>query len=92
MDQASSPSRTRHRCGAHEIELIKENTTEQVGDYVVTPLINSKDLIHFDASVSIRRGAYDRVFRFIPQFSSQILAAQYALAEGRSMVLCKQLN
>lgn len=59
---------------------------------MVTPLIHSQDLVHFDASVSIRRGAYDRVFRFIPQFPSQILAAQYALAEGRSMVLCKQLN
>lgn len=59
---------------------------------MVTPLIKSTDLVHFDASVSIRRGGYDRIFRFIPQFSSQILATQYALAEGRSMVLCKQLS
>jgi hypothetical protein len=33
--------------------------------------------------VSIRNGSHDRVFRFIPQFSTREGAVQYALSEGQ---------
>lgn len=65
---------------------------EQVGCYLVTPLIQAVGLDRFAAAVSIRRGVYDRVFRFIPQFPDAALAASYALAEGRSLLLRKQLS
>lgn len=65
---------------------------EQVGSYVVTPLIQAVGLDRFAAAVSIRRGKYDRVFSFIPQFADEALAASYALAQGRSMLLSKQLS
>jgi hypothetical protein len=35
---------------------------------------------------------YDRIFRFIPAFACHAQAAQYALAQGRSMVLQNQLS
>jgi hypothetical protein len=37
----------------------------------------------FAASVSIRRGGYDRIFRFKPDFSCDGSARLYALAQGR---------
>lgn len=67
-------------------------TAERVGNYVVTPLTKSTDSGLFAAAVSIRRGMHDRIFRFIPHFASDARATQYALAEGRSMVLRNQLS
>ncbi|AIJ47263.1 hypothetical protein O987_15720 [Comamonas testosteroni TK102] len=72
--------------------MLHKNITEQIGRYVVTPLTQSNTSGQFLAAVSIRRGAYDRVIRFIPQFSSELLASNYALAEGRSMVMSQRLN
>lgn len=65
---------------------------ERVGDYVVTPLPSLPEQGSFAAAVSIRRGVYDRIFRFIPRFASAAQATQYALAEGRSLVLRQQLG
>ena len=72
--------------------MSKTPNTECVGNYVVTPLIKIIGPDLFAASVSIRRGVYDRIFRFIPNFASSAAATQYALAEGRSMVLHNQMG
>jgi hypothetical protein len=69
----------------------EETNTERVGRYVVTPFAQSTEA-GFCASVSIRRGCYDRVFRFIPRFACDRQALQYALTQGRSMVLQGQLG
>jgi hypothetical protein len=45
----------------------------------------------YAASVSIRRGMHDRVFRLIRCFDSAPRAARYALAQGRHLVLSRQL-
>lgn len=66
--------------------------TERVGNYVVTPLTQTTKTGKVSAAVSIRRGAYDRIFRFISQFDSVAAAALYAMQEGKSMVLGNQLN
>ncbi|RYF52623.1 MAG: hypothetical protein EOO27_28150 [Comamonadaceae bacterium] len=62
-----------------------------VGKYLVTPLARITPSGDFAASVSIRRGMHDRIFRFIPRFDSQGLAMQYALTQGQTMVLQNQL-
>lgn len=72
--------------------MLQKNTTEQIGRYVVTPLPQPSTSGQFLAAVSIRRGAYDRVIRFVPQFSNESLASDYALTEGRNMVLNRSLN
>lgn len=60
----------------------------RVGKYLVTPLARPTDNGHFAAVVSIRSGrgstTHDRVFRFIPRFTTREGALQYALAEGQS--------
>jgi len=48
--------------------------TERVGHYVVTPLTHTTASGKVSAAVSIRRGVYDRVFRFIDQFDSRASA------------------
>ncbi|MFT3815349.1 MAG: hypothetical protein QM740_18570 [Acidovorax sp.] len=70
----------------------QKQNAERVGNYVVTPLTKSAEHGLFAASVSIRRGMYDRIFQFIPSFACDMQAAQYALAEGRNMVLRNQLG
>ncbi len=64
-------------------------TTEKafsVGKYLVSPLTRSNDSGQYTASVSIRNGSHDRVFRFIPEFSTKEAAVRYAVAEGRRWV------
>lgn len=58
----------------------------QVGKFLVTPMTRQTECGQFAASVSIRRGMHDRVFRLIPRFNSAALAARYALAQGRHFV------
>ncbi|HCL87273.1 hypothetical protein [Pulveribacter sp.] len=65
---------------------------ERVGNYVVTALTQPTDAGTFAASVSIRRGMHDRIFRFIPRFACDAQAVRYALTQGRSMVLLGQLG
>jgi hypothetical protein len=67
-------------------------TKEQIGHYLVTPFPIATEGGGFVGAVSIRRGKYDRVFRFIPQFATESLASSYALSEGRSMVQSHRLN
>ena len=71
---------------------MSQTLCERVGSYIVTPLVKTTCGGQFSASVSIRRGMYDRVFRFVTSFPSQLLAAQHALSEGRDMVLSNRLN
>lgn len=59
-----------------------------VGKYLVSPLSRLTESGHYTSSVSIRSGrgsgTHDRVFRFIPQFTTREGALQYAIAEGQS--------
>ena len=70
----------------------ESQNTERVGNYVVTSLVKSISSGEFLAAVSIRRGMYDRVFRFANCFPTSALAMQHALAEGKGMVLANELN
>jgi hypothetical protein len=72
--------------------MLHKKTKEQIGHYVVTPFPIATEGGGFIGAVSIRRGTYDRVFRFIPQFATELLASNYALSEGRSMVQSHRLN
>ena len=72
--------------------MLQQKIKEQVGNYVVTPFSHLDASGQFAASVSIRRGVYDRVFRFIPQFTSESLANSYALDQARTMLLANALN
>lgn len=72
--------------------MLHKKTKEQIGHYLVTPFPIATEGGGFVGAVSIRRGKYDRVFRFIPQFATESLASSYALSEGRSMVQSHRLN
>jgi hypothetical protein len=60
--------------------------SQQVGRYVLSPVSRETDGGQYTASLSIRSGrgsaSHDRVFRFIPLFSSPKDAVQYAMAQG----------
>ncbi|MGP3507705.1 hypothetical protein FRC97_09880 [Paracidovorax citrulli] len=58
-----------------------------VGRYLVTPLIRHVEPGRYTASVSVRRGMHDRVFRFVPHFDSDAVASLYALDQGRHIAL-----
>jgi hypothetical protein len=64
--------------------------TFPVGKYLVSPMAQRNDTGLFNASVSIRNGAHDRVFRFVPEFVSHDRALVYALAEARTWVDTKR--
>ncbi len=66
--------------------MLQQKIKKQVGNYVVTPLSHPAASGLFVASVSIRRGVYDRIFSFVPQFASEMLANRYALSQAHSMV------
>ena len=68
------------------------SASESVGHYVLTPITKPSDEGQFSASVSIRRGMYDRIFRFLPRFPCDASAVRYALSQGRMLVLTKQLG
>lgn len=70
---------------------MKISRVHEVGQYLVTPMTKLTDSGQYAASVSIRRGMHDRVFRLIPHFDSAARAARYALAQGRHFVLNNQL-
>lgn len=65
--------------------------THEVGSYLVTPMTKRIEDGQYAASVSIRRGMHDRVFRLIPRFDSATRAMRYALSQGRQLVLNNQL-
>lgn len=70
---------------------MQTTNVHQVGRYLVTPLTKVTGDGQYMASVSIRRGMHDRIFRFVPLFDSAALAGLYALAQGRSFVQSNQL-
>ncbi len=61
-----------------------------VGKYLVSPSSQITESGAFTASLSIRSGrgsgTHDRVFRFIPTFSTREGALTYAATEGRSLL------
>jgi hypothetical protein len=63
--------------------FLMHQDSEVVGGFLVTPLIRDVGAGQYLASVSLRRGMHDRVFRFIPRFANAVDALRYALAEGR---------
>ncbi len=63
-----------------------QEKVRSVGKYLVSPLTRLTESGQFTASVSIRNGSHDRVFRFIPEFSTKEAALQYAMAEGRRWI------
>ena len=67
-------------------------TEVRVGTYLVTPLTKTDGAGAFLASVSIRRGAHDRIYRFAQRFTSSARAARFAAQQGRRLVLAGQLG
>ncbi len=57
-----------------------------VGKYLVSPLTRLNEAGRYIASLSIRsgsgRGTHDRVFRFVPEFSTHEGAVEYAIDQG----------
>lgn len=80
-------------CGIQKppFDSMQTSLTHEVGRYLVTPMTKLTDTGQYAASVSIRRGMHDRVFRLIPRFDTAARAAVYALAQGRAFVLNNQL-
>lgn len=64
----------------------------RVGSYVVTPLTKRIGAGCFSASVSVRRGHHDRIFRFDRCFASDFLSTVFAAQQGRDLVLANQLG
>jgi hypothetical protein len=67
-------------------------TEVRVGKYLITPLIKTDGTGSFLASVSIRRGVHDRIFRFANRFASNAGAASFATQQGTQLVLANQLG
>ncbi len=62
-----------------------------VGKFLVSPLSRLTEAGDYIASISIRSGrgsgSHDRVFRFLPRFTTQQGALAYAAHEGRCLAL-----
>jgi hypothetical protein len=65
--------------------IIREKNIS-VGKYLVSPLVQMTDAGSYSASVSIRSGrgsgTLDRVFRFVPHFTTREGARRYAIEQG----------
>lgn len=61
------------------------------GKFLLSPYTRITDSGDYEASLSIRSGrgssTHDRVFRFLPRFTSHQCAWDYAAHQGREMVL-----
>jgi hypothetical protein len=57
-----------------------------MGRYLVTPMCRLTETGLYQASVSIRRGMHDRIYRFVPRFPTDGRAMRYALEQARSML------
>ena len=66
--------------------------TFPVGKFLVTPLTRKTAGGDYTASVSIRRGMHDRIYRFTARFASEALATCYALQHGSSMAQLNELH
>ncbi|MBN9409698.1 MAG: hypothetical protein J0H69_11165 [Burkholderiales bacterium] len=71
--------------------MTKSAPAQTIGRYLVTPLTRLTETGLYAASVSIRRGMHDRIYRFTQSFTSDAAAMQYALTQARSMVLANRL-
>lgn len=62
-----------------------------VGKFLVSPLSRLTEAGDYIASISIRSGrgsaSHDRVFRFLPRFTTRQGALAYAVREGRCLAL-----
>jgi len=91
-DRSSAGTRASARLqGKRSLYHMQIPQAHEVGRYLVTPMTKLTDTGQYAASVSIRRGMHDRVFRLIPRFDSAARAARYALMQGRHFVLHNQL-
>jgi hypothetical protein len=65
---------------------ITDNSSFRQGKYLVSPLTRRTECGDFAASLSIRSGSgsntLDRVFRFIPRFTTRSGARRYAVEQG----------
>jgi len=61
---------------------ITHEKTLSVGKYLVSPLTRLTDGGDYAASVSIRSGTHDRVFRFVRRFATRDAAQRYAIEQG----------
>lgn len=77
--------------GNRIFQYMQTPQAHEVGKYHVTPMTKLIETGQYAASVSIRRGMHDRVFRLIPRFNSAAQASRYALAQGRYLVQNNQL-
>lgn len=59
----------------------------EVAGFQVTPMAKLNAAGQYAASVSLRRGLHDRVYRLLPNFDDAQLAEQYALEQGRLIAL-----
>lgn len=62
------------------------HTPVSVGHYLITPLTRVTEQGDYAASVSLRRGSYDRVYRFFPRFANAEGALSFALAQARALL------
>lgn len=80
----------RFACGASAGEGSFIYTPQQIGKYLVSPLIRLADTGRYAASVSIRSGrgsmTHDRVMRFVPQFDSPDQASRFATAQALAWI------
>lgn len=88
---AGQPHASLGQKAGHCFHYMQISHALEVGKYLVTPMTKVTKSGHYAASVSIRRGMHDRVFRLIPRFDSAAHAARYALAQGRHFILNNQL-
>lgn len=77
-------------CAALNCLIHSLHHARTVGRFVLSPITRQTDSGQFEASLSIRSGqgsaSHDRVFRFIPLFTTAQAAALYALDQGLSFL------
>jgi len=82
----------RHRPACASYMTSISNHAFSVGKFLVSPFARITESGDFTASLSIRSGrgsgTHDRVFRFLPRFSTQEGAVRYAATQGRGMLQC----
>jgi hypothetical protein len=88
---ARHPAQVRAETRITDFDFMQNTPAQSLGRYLITPLTRLTDSGQYAASVSIRRGMHDRIFRLIPRFDSAANAERYALAQGQHFVLNNQL-
>ncbi|MBN9409443.1 MAG: hypothetical protein J0H69_09870 [Burkholderiales bacterium] len=65
---------------------MNQPTAQTMGRYLVTPMSRLTEAGLYQASVSIRRGMHDRVYRFVPRFRTDRRAMLYAMSQARALL------